>query len=156
MSATPHPVSVGTPAPDFTTRNQHGESVRGVDLRGRRALLVFYPWAFSGICTGELADLKARADDLAGLGARVLAISCDAMFTLRAYADAENLPFELLSDHWPHGAIARAYGVFDEGAGCALRGSFVIDHEGVVRWSVVNGIGEGRDMDAHLAGIASS
>ena len=83
----------------------------------------------------------------------MVAISCDAMFTLRAYADAEGLPFDLLTDHWPHGEIARAYGVFDEEAGCALRGSFLLDADGLVRWSVVNGIGEARDIAAHLAAV---
>ena len=60
----------------------------------------------------------------------MLAVSCDAMFTLRAYADAERIGFDLLTDHWPHGAIAQAYGVFDEQAGCALRGTFVLDADG--------------------------
>ncbi len=145
---------IGAPAPDFVARNQHGETVRCGDLRGRRALLVFYPWAFSQICTRELADLSTHAGELTRSGTRVLAISCDAMFTLRAYAEAETLPFELLSDHWPHGAIARAYGVFDDQTGVAVRGSFLIDPAGVLRWSVVNGIGDGRDIEAHLTAIA--
>jgi len=155
VTVAPTQALLGQQAPDFVARNQHGETVRAADLRGRRALLVFYPWAFSGICTSELAHIDARADDLSRSGTRVLAISCDAMFTLRAYAEAENLSFELLSDHWPHGAIARAFGVFDERAGVAVRGSFLIDPTGVVGWSVVNGIGDGRDIDAHLAAIAA-
>jgi peroxiredoxin len=153
LTVAPTRAALGEPAPDFVARNQHGEAVRGADLRGRQALIVFFPWAFSQICTGELAGLEARAEDLARSGTRVLAISCDAMFTLRAYAEAENVPFELLSDHWPHGAIARAYGVFDDQTGVAVRGSFLIDPAGVLRWSVVNGIGEGRDIDAHLAAV---
>jgi peroxiredoxin len=155
LTVGPTPALPGEPAPDFVARNQHGETVRATDLRGSRALLVFYPWAFSRICSSELADLQARAEDFSRSKTRVLAVSCDAMFTLRAYAQAENLLFELLSDHWPHGAMARAYGVFDEQAGVAVRGSFLIDPTGVVRWSVVNGIGDGRDIDAHLAAIAA-
>ena len=77
------------------------------------------------------------------------------MFTLRAYADAEHIGFDLLSDHWPHGAIARAYGVFDEQAGCALRGSFVLDADGVVTWAVGNGIGEPRDFAVVLARLTA-
>ena len=146
----------GDPAPDFSTRNQHGETIDLASVRGRPAVLVFFPWAFSGICTGELSALRAAADDFAAADARVIAISCDAVFTLRAFADAEDLPFELLSDHWPHGAIARAYGVFDEQAGCSLRGSFVLDVQGRVTWSVVHGIGEARDIDAHLAAVAAA
>jgi len=145
---------VGERAPGLRARTQHGETVTLDDLLAGsdegRLLLVFYPWAFSGICTGELAALRAGHAELAEAGVRVVAVSCDAMFTLRAFAEAEDLPFELLSDHWPHGEIARAYGVFDEEAGCALRGSFLIDGSGTTTWSVVNGIGEARDIVEHV------
>ena len=146
---------VGQPAPDFLTRNQHGESVSRADLLGAPAVLVFYPWAFSGICRGELAALRDDHDRLTELGVRVLAVSCDAMFTLRAYADAEGLPFDLLTDHWPHRVIARAYGIFDEQAGCALRATFVLNAEGVITWRVVNGIGEAREMADLLAALTA-
>jgi peroxiredoxin len=146
---------VGQPAPDFRTRNQHGESVSRADLLGAPAVLIFYPWAFSGICRGELAALRDDHDRFASRGVRVLGVSCDAMFTLRAYADAEGLPFDLLTDHWPHGAIARAYGIFDEQAGCALRATFVLDAEGVITWRVVNGIGEAREMADLLAALVA-
>jgi peroxiredoxin len=160
---------VGERAPDFRARNHHGETVTLPGLleagdgrgsaggnystehpRGGGVLLVFYPWAFSGICTGELAALRDGHADLAAAGVRVVAVSCDAMFTLRAFAVAEDLPFELLSDHWPHGAIAREYGVFDDEAGCALRGSFLLDRSGTVTWQVLNGIGEPRDIVDHV------
>ena len=146
---------VGQPAPDFTARNQHGELVSTFGLRGAPAVLIFYPWAFSSICRAELAAIRDDHDRFTAAGARVLAVSCDAMFTLRAYADAEHIGFDLLSDHWPHGAIARAYGVFDEQAGCALRGSFVLDAEGLVTWQVVNGIGEPRDLAEVLRTLAA-
>jgi peroxiredoxin len=147
--------AVGTVAPDFRTRNQHGETLTRAGVLEHvpadgRLLLVFYPWAFSGICTGELAALREGHDRLAAAGVRLLAVSCDAMFTLRAFAEAQDLPFDLLTDHWPHGAIARTYGVFDDQAGCALRGSFLLDRDGRVTWSVRNGIGEPRDILAHL------
>jgi mycoredoxin-dependent peroxiredoxin len=145
---------VGRSAPDFAARNQHGELVSTVDLRGAAAVLVFYPWAFSGICRSELAAIRDHHDQLTASGARVLAVSCDAIFTLRAYAEAERLSFDLLSDHWPHGAIARTFGVFDEEAGCALRGTFVLDADGVVTWGLVNGIGEPRDAADILARVA--
>jgi mycoredoxin-dependent peroxiredoxin len=146
---------VGQPAPDFRTRNQHGELVSRADLLGAPAVLVFYPWAFSGICRGELAALRDDHDRFTDRGVRVLGVSCDAMFTLRAYADAEGLPFDLLTDHWPHGAIARAYGIFDEQAGCALRATFVLDADGVITWRVVNGIGESREMADLLAALVA-
>lgn len=146
-------LSPGAVAPDFVARNQHGETVRLSDRAGRgdgSVLLVFYPWAFSGICTGELSALRDAHGRLVAAGVSVWAVSCDAMFTLRAFADAQHLPFDLLSDHWPHGAIASAYGVFDGNVGVALRGSFLIGQDGQVGWSVVNGIGEARDILAHV------
>ena len=146
---------VGQPAPDFTARNQHGELVSTVDLRGAPAVLIFYPWAFSSICRASWPPFATITIGSTAAGARVLAVSCDAMFTLRAYADAERIGFDLLSDHWPHGAIARAYGVFDEQAGCALRGSFVLNAEGVVTWTVLRGIGEPRDLAELLEGLAA-
>jgi mycoredoxin-dependent peroxiredoxin len=146
---------VGQPAPEFTARNQHGELVSTAGLRGAAAVLIFYPWAFSSICRAELAAVRDDHDRFTAAGARVLAVSCDAMFTLRAYADADHIGFDLLSDHWPHGAIARAYEVFDEQAGCALRGSFVIDADGLVTWAVVNKIGEPRDLAELLQTLAA-
>ncbi|MEV0285004.1 MULTISPECIES: peroxiredoxin [unclassified Kribbella] len=146
--------AVGSRAPDFTARNQYGEQVRLADFRGRRdVVLVFYPYAFSGVCTSELTTLRDRPGLLAA--AEFLAISCDPMFTLRAYSDAQKLEFGLLTDFWPHGAIATSYGVFDSDRGCALRGTFVVDRSGVVRWSVVNPIPEARDPDDYAAALAS-
>ncbi|HEY5822092.1 MAG TPA: peroxiredoxin [Propionibacteriaceae bacterium] len=147
-------VAVGDLAPDFTTRNTHGETITLSDLRGTPVVLVFFPWAFSGICTGELCELR---DDLArfdAVDARVLGVSCDAMFSLRVFAEREGLEFDLLTDHWPHGAIAQAYGIFDDVAGCSLRGTFVLDATGVVRWSVVNGIGQARVLADVLAALS--
>ena len=149
-------LSLGSSAPDFTARNQHGQTVRLADRTDGgdgSILLVFYPWAFSGICTGELSALRDGYDQLRDAGVSVRAVSCDAMFTLRAFADAEQLPFDLLSDHWPHGGIASAYGVFDPEAGVALRGSFLIDADARIRWCVLNGIGEPRDILAHLDAV---
>lgn len=146
---------VGQPAPDFTARNQHGEPVTLSSLRGAPAVVLFYPWAFSGICRAELTAVRDDHQRFVDRGVRVVAVSCDAMFTLRAYADAERIGFDLLTDHWPHGAIARAYQVFDSEAGCALRGTFVLDAEGVVTWRVVNGIGEPRDLADVLGQLAA-
>jgi len=145
---------VGSTAPGFSTRNQHGQDVDLSALRGAPVLLVFYPWAFSGICTSELRSLRDDLDRYDAAGARVLAVSCDPMFALRAFAESEGLAFDLLTDHWPHGAIARAYGVFDEQVGVAGRGSFLLDADGRVTWRVLNGIGEARDIAAHLNALA--
>jgi peroxiredoxin len=118
-------------------------------------VIIFYPWAFSSICRTELAAVRDDHEQFAALGARVLAVSCDAMYALRAYADAEGIRFDLLSDHWPHGAIAEAYGVFDEQAGCARRGTFLLDAAGGIRWQQVNQINEPRDLEAVLAATAN-
>ena len=145
----------GQPAPGFTARNQHGELLTLIGLRGAPAVIIFYPWAFSSICRDELAAIRDDHERFVALGARVLALSCDAMYTLRAYADAEGIPFDLLSDHWPHGAIAQAFGVFDEQAGCARRGTFVLDSAGLIRWQQVNQINEPRALAAVLAATAN-
>lgn len=148
-------VEVGQQAPEFALKDQHGQELRLADLRGERAVvLVFYPFAFTGTCTGELCELR---DDLGAYqndDVQVLAVSCDAGPSLRAFAEQEGFDFPLLSDFWPHGEVTRAYGVFDEGAGRPLRGTFVIDREGVLRWSVVNGPGEPRDPEAYKKALA--
>ena len=149
-------VAVGDPAPDFTLDNQNGEKVTLSSFRGdKNVLVVFYPFAFSSTCTGELCEIR---DDLAGFqndDVQVLAVSCDPKYTLRAYADAQGYTFPLLSDFWPHGAVAQQYGVFLPSRGMASRGSFLVDREGVLRWSVVNGPGEARDLKAYREALAS-
>lgn len=141
------PVAVGQPAPDFTLPDQFGRPVRLADLHADKSvLLVFYPFAFSGICTGELQEIR---DDLGRFQndlVDVAAISCDPMFALRAWDDKEGYFFPLLSDFWPHGRVATAYGVFEDGGGFARRGTFLVGPDGTVRWSLVNGPGERRDF----------
>ena len=148
-------LALGQPAPSFTARNQHGEMLTVSGLRGAPAVIVFYPWAFSSICRDELAAVRDDHERFLALRCRVLAVSCDAMYTLRAYADAEGIAFDLLSDHWPHGAIARAYGVFDELSGCARRGTFVLASAGLISWQQVNQINEPRALSAVLAAPAT-
>ena len=149
-------VTVGDPAPDFELRDQHGQSVRLSASRGSEAVLVvFYPWAFSGVCGGELRDLQEHRDDVLGDAVALLTISTDPMYALRAFADQQGFTFPMLSDFWPHGAVASAYGVFSEEVGIALRGSFLVDRDGVVRWSVVNGIPDARDLDDYRKAVAA-
>ncbi|GAA1854439.1 peroxiredoxin [Actinomadura bangladeshensis] len=150
-------VEVGDEAPDFELKDQHGTPVRLSDFRGeRKVVLVFYPLAFSGVCTGELSRLRDEFRDVAGDAGdvQVLAVSVDSMFALRAWSDQEKFWFPLLADFWPHGGTARRYGVFDEAKGLALRGTFVIDTEGVVRWKVVNAIPDARDIDEYREALA--
>lgn len=149
------PLSVGDAAPDFELKDQHGQTVRLSDLRGRKAaLLVFYPWAFSGICGGELQALQEGLADLATDDVELVTVSTDSMYSLRAFADREGFTFPMLSDFWPHGAVTQAYGVLHPDLGIALRGTFLVDRDGVVRWAVVKGIPDTRDVDEYLKAIA--
>jgi mycoredoxin-dependent peroxiredoxin len=140
----------GTAAPDFTLRDQHGQQVALSDLRGKRkVLLVFYPSAFSSVCTGELAELQRAWPTFENHEVEILGISCDPMFSLRAFADSHDIHFPLLSDFWPHGEVASAYGVFNDATGAALRSTFVIDTAGVVAWSVHNAMPDARSLNEY-------
>lgn len=147
---------VGSVAPDFTLRDQFGQDVTLSSFRGTKAVaLLFYPFAFSGVCTGEMGGIRDRLAEFLTFDTEVLGVSCDPTFALRAFADADGLNFPLLSDFWPHGEVARAYDVFDEARGCPRRSSYVIDRNGIVRWAVHNTMGEGRDLDEHLAQLGA-
>jgi peroxiredoxin len=142
----------GTPAPDFTLRDQFGQEVTLSSFRGHKSVaLVFFPWAFSNVCTNEMAVIRDRLDEFLTFETEVLAISTDATYSLRVFADTDGLNFPLLSDFWPHGAVASAYGVFDPELGVARRSSFVIDKSGVIRWSVHHKLPDVRDLGDHLA-----
>ncbi|MGB5951008.1 MAG: peroxiredoxin [Ornithinimicrobium sp.] len=139
--------AAGVAAPDFTLRDQYGVEVTLSAVVGdKHALLVFYPFAFSGICTGELLDIQLNIDRFANDRVQVMGISCDASPALKSWAAIEGYRFPLLSDFWPHGAVARDYGVFMESSGMAVRGTFLIDPSMTVTWSLVNGPGQSRDI----------
>lgn len=144
-------LELGGPAPDFTLRDQFGQDVTLSSYRGSKAVaILFYPAAFSGVCTGEMAGVRDRLAEFLTFDTEVVAISCDPMFALRAFADSDGLNFPLLSDFWPHGEVSRAYEVFDERTGSARRSSYVVDRDGNLRWAVHNAMPEGRDLDEHL------
>jgi mycoredoxin-dependent peroxiredoxin len=152
--AAPTGLAVGQVAPDFTLRDQHGKSVSLSDYRGvKNVVVVFYPFAFSGICTGELREIRDNLGAFESEDVQVLTVSCDHMFTQRAWSDAEGYFFPMLSDYWPHGATAQAYGVFEDSGGFCTRGTFLIDREGVVGWTLVNGLSERRDFGGYRAAL---
>jgi peroxiredoxin len=144
-------LEVGTIAPDFTLRDQFGQEVRLSSYRDRKAVaLVFFPFAFSGVCTSEMGGIRDRLESFLTFDTEVLAISCDPVYSLRVFADTDGLNFPMLSDYWPHGEVTREYGVFDEARGCPLRSSYVLDRDGRVRWAVHNASPLGRDLDEHV------
>jgi mycoredoxin-dependent peroxiredoxin len=144
--------AMGSPAPDFALRDQFGQDVTLSSFVGRKAVaLVFFPWAFSNVCTSEMGGIRDRLDEFLTFDTEVLAISTDPTYSLRVFADTDGLNFPLLSDFWPHGQVASSYGVFDAELGVARRSSFVIDREGIVRWAVHNELPQGRDLGEHLA-----
>ncbi|MBD0707987.1 MULTISPECIES: peroxiredoxin [unclassified Streptomyces] len=149
-------IEVGSQAPDFVLKDNHGRTVRLADFRGaKNVLLVFYPFAFTSVCAGELGELRDNLDTFVDDDTQLLAVSADSMHTLRVFGEQESLEYPLLSDFWPHGEVSRAYGVFDEEKGCAVRGSFVVDKTGVVRWSVVNALPDARDLGAYTKALAA-
>lgn len=166
MTVPPLPVT-GEQAPGFSGRTHHGEVIELARLAGTPVLLMFYPFAFSRVCGSELQTLVARRDQVRASGARVLAISCDPMHSLRAYAqllaagsttdstdptagESGELPFDLVSDFWPHGEIAQRYGAFDAIKGAAQRRSFLLDS--ALRIAHVQAVpaAEARDLDEAL------
>ncbi|MTD52852.1 peroxiredoxin [Amycolatopsis pithecellobii] len=148
-------VEVGSKAPDFTLNDYNRQAVTLSSFQGDKpVLLVFYPFAFSGICTGELCQLRDEFAEYEGSGVQVLGVSVDTPFSLKAWAEQQGYQFPLLSDFWPHGDVARKYGVFNEDAGLAVRGTFLIDKDGVVRFAEVNAPGEARDQQAWKKAVA--
>jgi peroxiredoxin len=147
-------VGVGDAAPDFALRDHHGQEQTLAARRGERnVLLVFYPFAFTGVCTGEMRALSDHASSWEALDTDVLAVSCDSVPALRVFAEQEALAFPLVSDFWPHGAISSAYGAFDETLGAASRATFVIDRDGIVRWTVRTAIRDAREITDYLAAL---
>ena len=139
-------LSVGDVAPEFSLPDQDRQVVSLADLRGTPVLLVFYPFAFSRICTGELCQLRDELATYTDAGVRVLALSTDPAPTLKAWKEQEGFDFPLLSDFWPHGAVAQTYDVFNDKAGMAVRGTFLLDAEGRVAFTEVNGPGDAREQ----------
>jgi peroxiredoxin len=126
-------VDIGQTAPEFTLKDQAGNDVSLSDYRGKRSVvLVFYPFTFTGVCEGEMCELRDDASVFESAEAAVLAISCDTRHAQAQWAEQQGFTFPILSDFWPHGEVAKAYGVFNEKLGCANRGTFVIDRDGVV------------------------
>lgn len=126
-------VEIGQEAPDFELRGSTGETVKLSSFRGEKAVaLVFYPFTFTGVCQGELCELRDDISRYEDAGVQVLAISCDTAPAQKKWAEEQGYTFPVLADFWPHGAVAQAYGAFNEALGCAMRHTFVINKDGVI------------------------
>lgn len=143
-----------TQAPDFELPNQFGEHIRLREFRGNKPVtLVFFPLAFSSTCTSELCELRDNLATFKESGIELIGISVDSKATLRAWADREGYDFTLLADFWPHGDVAKEYGVFVEEKGFANRATFMIDVNGVIRASIITAPGEARSLTEYRGAL---
>ncbi len=144
-------LDVGQTAPDFELKDQTGQPVKLSDYHGKKAVvLVFYPFTFTGVCEGELCSIRDQIETFQNDDVETLAVSIDSPFAHKVWAEQQGYQFPLLSDFWPHGEVARAYGVFNEAVGASERGTFVIDKDGIVQYSVHNGLPDARDQEAYV------
>lgn len=144
-----------TQAPDFELPNQFGEHIRLSDFRHRKPVaLVFFPLAFSSTCTSELCELRDNLSLFSDKSVEVLGVSVDSKASLRAFAEEEGYQFNLLADFWPHGAVAKEYGVFVPEKGYANRASFLIDVNGIIRASFVTAPGQARSIAEYRTALA--
>lgn len=147
---------VGQPAPDFTLMDDERNKISLSDLRGKKTLIVFIPFAFSRVCQGELCTIRDNLHSFETADANVVAISCDHFFSNHAWAEKEGFGFRILSDYWPHGAVARAFGCFNEQVGCAMRATYVLDEESIVRAIIsTEEIGQAREFDNYQEALAA-
>lgn len=149
-------LEVGQQAPDFTLSDQHGEELTLSELvKDGPVALVFFPLAFSGICTGELCELRDNVAMFADHKVRLVGVSVDSVHALRAWAEAEGYEFSIVSDFWPHGAVAKQYGVFVEEAGIATRATLVIGEDRQVLASFETAPGQPREFAAYQDALAA-
>lgn len=146
---------IGDQAPDFALVNQFGETVKLSDFHGKKPVaLVFYPLSFSGICTGELCELRDNFSRFESEGVELLAVSVDSKFVQKQFAETEQYKFSVLADFWPHGATAKAYDVFDETAGIAQRATFLINKDGEITAKFVTPVGQPRNIAEYERALA--
>ncbi|MEN9989629.1 MAG: hypothetical protein RL508_608 [Actinomycetota bacterium] len=147
---------IGDLAPDFTLQNQNGEDVTLSSFRGKKnVVVVFYPMSFTGICTGELCEIRDNLSVFEDSNVELLAISVDSKFVQKIFAEREGYKFDVLSDFWPHGGVAKEYGVFLEETGFANRATFVINKDGVLTAKFVTAPGQARSFEDYKQAIAA-
>jgi peroxiredoxin len=131
-------IGPGSPAPDFTLSDQDGNRVSLGDFRGRTVVLVFYPADFSRVCTNQLNVYQEVLPQLGEQGAQLLGISVDGAFCHKAFQEHEGLTIPLLADFHPKGEVAKAYGVWSEDHGVAMRALVMVGPDGLVKWSYLS------------------
>ena len=132
-------VRTGDRAPEFDLEVQHGERVRLSDFHGRsNVLLVFHPFGFTPVCEEEALDLQENIESFRNAQTEIVLVSCDPSPSRQVWRKQIGAEYVFASDFWPHGAAAKAYGVFNEETGAPHRGTFLIDREGTIIWSLVN------------------
>jgi len=145
---------IGKTAPDFELRNVDGELISLADLAGRKSLVVFIPFPFTGTCEGELCTIRDRMAELNEVDANVVAITTDTLFSNRVWSEQNAFEFPVLSDFWPHGAVTEEYGTFDAKVGAANRSTYVLDEKGVVQAIVATESRKfARDYDEYMAAL---
>jgi peroxiredoxin len=139
-------VGTGEKAPEFDLEVTVGQRVRLSDFTGKsNVLLVFHPFAWTTICTEEAQDLQQNLESFRNAQTEIVFVSCDPSASRQAWRRELGATYTFASDFWSHGEAAKRYGVFNEENGAPLRGTFLIDKEGTVIWSLVKGLGEKRD-----------
>ena len=148
------PAEIGAPAPDFTLYDQHRNEVSLESLQGRKTLVVFIPFPFTGLCSAEACEIRDHLAELNDLDAQVVVITTHALPTNKEWADQNGFEFPVLADYWPHGAVARAYGAFNEAVGAANRATYVLDADGIVREIIAtDSLGTVREYDAYVTAL---
>ena len=150
-------LAVGDAAPDFTLKDQDGNEHTLSSFKGDQpVVLAFVPFAFTGVCKGELCELSENLEQFNRAGVQLFGITCDRQFSLKAWSDQEGFTFPVLSDGWPHGAVAQAYECFNQDLGCAMRRTVVIGTDGnIAEIFQSGGLGEARSLDSYTAAISA-
>jgi peroxiredoxin len=128
-------IAAGTPAPDFTLKDQEGEEVSLSDFKGRKVLLVFYPMDFSPVCSDQLSIYQEVKPEVEDKGVTMIGISIDHPYAHKAFQEKLGVDTTLLADFEPKGAVASAYGSYLDGLGFANRTLVLVDEEGTVAWA---------------------
>lgn len=149
-------ITPGTPLPDFALPDQDKNIVASESLAGGKALVVFIPFPFTGICESELCTIRDQRAELSGLDATVIAITCDTVPSNKKWSDMNDFGFPVLSDYWPHGEVAKRFGVFNDALGVANRHTFVVDEAGIIRQVIfTDSLGTAREFDAYRDALAA-